>query len=257
VTPVPPAQRLGHTIHRLGAIASTQAEAARLASAGVPEGVVVTATHQTQGRGRRGRGWLDCPGQNLLMSVVLHPRITPGAAPRLSLVAAVAVVDALREVAAVPAAIRWPNDVLVDGRKVAGILPEASTDSAGALLRVILGIGINVNETAFPDEVRETATSLRLASGAAFEVEAVLDSVLAALDLRYGQFLAGGLEAIREAWLARTWTIGRRARGAGGVEGVAIDLAPDGALVLRTDAGETVRVLAGEVTTEADHAPAH
>jgi len=118
---------LGHTIHRLGEVVSTQIEAARLAAAGASEGTVVTATHQSAGRGRRGRLWLDAPGQSLLMSIVLRPAIAPGLAPQLSLVAAVAVADALANAlgsSGVTAAIRWPNDVMVGKRKICGLLPE-------------------------------------------------------------------------------------------------------------------------------------
>jgi BirA family biotin operon repressor/biotin-[acetyl-CoA-carboxylase] ligase len=247
---------LGHTIHRLGAVVSTQVEAARLAAGGASEGTVVTATHQSAGRGRRGRQWLDAPGESLLMSVVLRPPIPPGLAPQLSLVAAVAVADALGR-AGVTAAIRWPNDVMVGKRKICGLLPEAVTTREGALEHVILGIGLNVNQRDFPAPILALATSLRIETGRERLVEGMLDAVLAALGVWYLRFVDGGLGALLPAWLERAQGIGSRARTADGREGIALGLAADGALLLRTDGGEMVRVVAGEVMMEAAHAAGH
>ena len=251
-----PSRRLGHTIHRLGAVASTQGEAAVLAAAGASEGTVVTATHQSAGRGRRGREWLDTPGESLLMSIVLRPPIPPAEAPQLSLVAAVAVVDALGA-AGVTATIRWPNDVMVAERKICGMLPEAATTRQGTLEHVILGVGLNVNQRDFPEPIQALATSMMIETGRTHAVEEMLEAVLAALDGWYARFLEGGLDALLPAWLGRTQSIGRHTRAADGREGVAVGLADDGALLLRTDSGETVRVVAGEVTTEAVHAAGH
>jgi len=256
VTTRGPSRHLGHTIHRLGAVASTQGEAAVLAAAGASEGTVVAATHQSAGRGRRGREWLDAPGESLLMSIVLRPPVPPAEAPQLSLVAAVAVVDALGA-AGVTATIRWPNDVMVAQRKICGMLPEAATTRQGTLAHVILGIGLNVNQRDFPGPIRALATSMMIETGRAHAVEETLGAVLAALDGWYARFLEGGLGALRPAWLGRAQGIGRRTRAADGREGVAVGLAEDGALLLRTDSGETVRVVAGEVTTEGAHAAGH
>jgi len=252
-----PATRvLGQSIHRLGAVASTQVEAAGLAAAGASEGTVVTATHQSAGRGRRGRDWLDLPGESLLMSIVLRPRIPANLAPQLSLVAAGAIVDALGP-GGVTATIRWPNDVMVGTRKICGILPEAVTGRGGALEHVILGIGLNVNQRGFPEPIRTLATSMRIETGRAHDLDAMLDAALAGLEGWYGRFVEAGLGAILPDWLGRAQGIGRRARAADGREGVAVGLADDGALLLRTDGGETVRVVAGEVSTEGEHAAGH
>jgi BirA family biotin operon repressor/biotin-[acetyl-CoA-carboxylase] ligase len=251
-----PSRGLGHTIRRLGGVTSTQGEAAGLAAAGASEGTVVTATHQSAGRGRRGREWLDAPGESLLMSIVLRPPTPPTDAPQLSLVAAVAVVDALRT-AGVVATIRWPNDVMVAERKICGVLPEAVTTRRGTLEHLILGIGLNVNQSEFPAPLRALATSARIETGRVHAVEEMLAAVLAALDTWYARFLDGGLGALRPAWLGRAQGIGHRTRAADGREGVAVGLAVDGALLVRTDSGETVRVVAGEVSTEAVHAAGH
>ena len=261
-------RRLGHTIHRLGAVMSTQGEAATLGAAGASEGTVVTATHQLRGRGRRGRQWFDAPGKSLLMSILLRPPMSPGEAPQLSLVAGVAVVDALAAVG-VSASVRWPNDVMVAERKICGILAEATTTSRGTLERVILGIGLNVNQGDFPAPIRTLATSVRIETGRGHAVEQMLAAVLAALDGWYARFLEErlggegrlggevGLGGLRQAWIERAQNIGRRVRAADGREGVAVDLAADGALLLHTDGGETVRVVAGDVTMEAGHAAGH
>ena len=251
-----PPRALGHTIHRLGEVVSTQGEAARLAADGASEGTVVTATHQSAGRGRRGREWLDAPGESLLVSIVLRPAILPGLAPQLSLVAAVAVVDALGRTG-VTATIRWPNDVMVGERKICGMLPEAVTARGGPIEHVILGIGLNVNQRDFPASIRTLATSVRIETGRGHDVEEMLEVVLTGLDGWYRRFVAGGLDAVSPAWLGRAQGIGSRARAADGREGVAVGLAADGALLLRTDTGETVRVVAGEVTTEVEHAAGH
>ena len=248
---------LGHTIHALGTVDSTQVVAARLAAAGAPEGTVVTASHQTAGRGRRGRLWLDGKGESLLMSVVLRPPVAPGQAPQLSLVGAVAIVDALRALGGLRAAIRWPNDVMVNERKICGMLPEATTSGPGALGHVILGIGLNVNQSTFPEPLQSLATSVRLETGRVSDLGEVREAVLAALDHWYARFLAAGLDGLREAWLARSQSIGRRARAGDGRAGVAVDLGDDGALVVQTESGERLRILAGDVIMEAADAPRH
>ncbi|MGH7385562.1 MAG: biotin--[acetyl-CoA-carboxylase] ligase, partial [Candidatus Rokuibacteriota bacterium] len=159
-------------IHALDRTDSTQSEVARLAAAGAPEGTVVTARHQRAGRGRRGREWWDAPGESLLVSVLLRPPSPPAVVPQLSLVGALAVVEAFA-LGGVTARIRWPNDLLIDARKVCGILAEASSGvsraGTGILHHVILGIGINLNQTEFPESLAPRATSLRLVTGRAHE----------------------------------------------------------------------------------------
>jgi BirA family biotin operon repressor/biotin-[acetyl-CoA-carboxylase] ligase len=234
---------------------STQRLARERARAGAPEGTIVIAEAQTAGRGRLGRSWHSPPGTNLYCTVLVRPPRPPAVVPQLALVAGVAVADAVRETIARAPSIKWPNDVLVDGRKVAGILTEMEGE-AERVTFVLIGIGVNVNlkAAAFPEELAQTATSLRVASGAAVDRMAFAARLLAALEARYGQFLAGGFAAIRPAFEATAFLTGREVRVSGAdaaLRGRVSGVDDDGALLLVTDTGGTTRVLAGEVTLRA------
>lgn len=245
-------------VHALDTTDSTQSEAQCRAAAGAPEGTVVTARHQRAGRGRRGHDWWDAPGQSLLASVVLRPTGPVTSAPQLSLVSGLAVADALAAVASVPARIRWPNDLLVDGRKVCGILAEASSDGAGRLQHVILGIGVNLTQTAFPAALAERATSLRLITGRAVEAETVLAAVLEQLARRYDTWRIGGFAALRAAWLERSTLPGQPVRLPDRSDGVGVDVGDDGILVARAADGRLVHIVSGgTVEEETAHAARH
>jgi BirA family biotin operon repressor/biotin-[acetyl-CoA-carboxylase] ligase len=241
-------------VHALDVTDSTQSEAQRLAAAGAPEGTVVTARHQRAGRGRRGHDWWDVPGESLLASVLLRPPGPVTAAPQLSLVGGLAVADALVAVASVPARIRWPNDLLVDGRKVCGILAEASSDSVGAgagrLHHVILGIGVNLAQTAFPEALADRATSLRLVTGRLPEAALVLAAVLEQLARHYDVWRAGGFAALRAAWLERSTLPGQTVRLPDGSDGVGVDVGDDGILVARAGDGRLVHIVSGGTVEE-------
>jgi BirA family biotin operon repressor/biotin-[acetyl-CoA-carboxylase] ligase len=210
-----------------------------------PHGAVAVAEHQTAGRGRSGRHWEDEPGTSLLFSVVLEP---PAGAPlpELSLVAGVAVAVALEREAAVPTLVKWPNDVLVAGEKVAGILLEASGD------RVVCGIGINVHQEPgeLPRETRAPATSLRLAAGRRFDRGVLLASVLEELERRYAAWLERGLAASADELERRNALDGAVVR-VDGRRGTAGSIKADGRLTVELDSGETLLVESGEVETQA------
>jgi BirA family biotin operon repressor/biotin-[acetyl-CoA-carboxylase] ligase len=237
-------------VHALDTVDSTQAEGQHLAAAGAPEGTVVTARHQRAGRGRRGHEWWDAPGQSLLASVLLRPAGPAAAAPQLSLVGGLAVAEALAAVASVPARIRWPNDLLVGGRKVCGILAEASSDGAGRLHHVILGIGVNLAQTAFPADLADRATSLYLVTGRTFEPAAVLAAVLERLARHYHAWRAGGFAVLRAAWLERSTLPGQAVRLPDGSEGVGVDVGDDGILVARAADGRLVHIVSGGTVEE-------
>lgn len=260
------------SIVRLDRVDSTQAAAFALAEQGAPEGTVVAADHQSAGRGRRGRPWHAEPGESLLVSIVLRPRRPVAALPVLSLVAAVAVAEALAA-AGVRARVKWPNDVLAGGRKIAGILLETrlnagggeweredpgragapqglSPGAAGASPRsaspvLILGIGVNIAQRAFPPDLAGRATSVALETGRPADREALLAALLDAFDRWRGRLEREGVGPVRERWLALAETIGRTVT-VDGVTGVAEDLDGDGALLIR-DGAALRRVVAGEV----------
>jgi BirA family transcriptional regulator, biotin operon repressor / biotin---[acetyl-CoA-carboxylase] ligase len=237
---------------------STQSEAQRLAAAGAPEGTVVTALHQRAGRGGRGHDWWDAPGESLLASVLLRPAGPVTAAPQLSLVGGLAVADALAAVSSVAARIRWPNDLLVGGRKVCGILAEASSDGAGRLHHVILGIGVNLAQTAFPEALADRATSLRLLTGRAPAAATVLTAVLEQLARHYDVWRAGGFAALRAAWLERSILPGQAVRLPDGSDGVGVDVGDDGILVARAADGRLVHIVSGGAVEEGTaHAARH
>lgn len=138
---------------------STNARARELADQGAPEGTLVVAERQTQGRGRKGRIWFSPPGAGIYASLILRPSIPPHEATRITFVTAVAAAEALLHLTDLNVRIKWPNDILVNGKKVAGILTEISTER-GAVDYAVVGLGMNVNTPGFPDDISERATSI-------------------------------------------------------------------------------------------------
>jgi BirA family biotin operon repressor/biotin-[acetyl-CoA-carboxylase] ligase len=235
-------------------IGSTNDVAMALADAGEPEGTVVAADSQSAGRGRLGRSWASPPGAGIYASVVLRP--APHVAPLLTLTAGVAVAEGIEAATGLPARVKWPNDVFVEGpldslrslgagRKLAGILAESASLSA-----VVLGFGINVLPAAYPPEVALRATSIEAELGRASDRGLVLAECLAALGGRYRDLQAQRFEDILAAWRGRaSSTFGRRVEwDAGGAlhDGVAHDVDRDGALLVKQGQA-VVRVIAGEV----------
>ena len=216
---------------------STNERARELALAGAPHGTLVTADAQTAGRGRHGRAWTAPPGSSVLLSIVL--RLSGEAAALLPLAAAVAVCEGCERSAGVTCAIKWPNDVWIDGRKVAGILIEGRPQEGWA----VLGIGINVTLRArdLPHELRETAISLTEAGADCPKVETVLAAVTSSL----GRWLDEEAGAVLDAWRGRDALRGRPVRWADG-EGVAEGISAAGALLVRRE-GARVELPAGEV----------
>lgn len=225
-----------HVHHRV--TDSTNARARALAATGAPHGTIVTAAEQTAGRGRQGRTWTAVPGDALLFSLVVRP-------PRelLPLAAAVAVAEACEALVPAHAAIKWPNDVWLDGRKVAGILLEGRPQEGWA----VLGVGLNVRTREFPPDLAETATSLAL-HGSAATVPDSLSALLPALD----HWLAANSEQTLEAWRERDALKGRHVRWAHG-EGTAAGISDTGALIVDTGDGARAELDAGEVHLQ--HAP--
>jgi BirA family transcriptional regulator, biotin operon repressor / biotin---[acetyl-CoA-carboxylase] ligase len=245
------ARRLGTRIECLAETDSTNTDLVVAARGGAPEGSVIIAESQRRGRGRLGRSWVSPAGLNLYCSVLLRPDLAPEDVPLLTLTAGVAVADAVAAFAGGRAAIKWPNDVLLDERKVAGILTEMEAVSGRAAF-VVVGIGVNLNsgEADFPPEVRSLATSIALATGQPVERARFAAHLLDALDARYESVLRDGFSALLPAWSARDALRGRRIEVRAGderIEGVAAGLAPNGRLILETSAGPR-EIMAGDVS---------
>jgi BirA family transcriptional regulator, biotin operon repressor / biotin---[acetyl-CoA-carboxylase] ligase len=247
---------LGRAFEFHASCASTNDLASARAKAGAPEGLVVATDAQEAGRGRLGRAWHSPAGENLYVSLLLRPTRPAHEIPPVTLLAGAAVATALSGLGFRPR-LKWPNDVQLvvshgDGgvRKVAGILTEMSSEG-GRVGHVVVGIGLNVNTSAFPDELAARATSLRLAAGHAFDRAVVLAAVLAAFEPLYETFAAHGPASIGAAWQSFA-AMGERCRvSAPGqpLEGIALGIDPDGALRLRDDSGRIHRVLSGEIFT--------
>jgi BirA family biotin operon repressor/biotin-[acetyl-CoA-carboxylase] ligase len=218
-----------------------------LRSGDLPEGAVAVTEHQIAGRGREGRRWDDVPGRSLLLSILLRPPAR-SASQELSLVAGLAVAEAVEEDRDA-AGIKWPNDVLLGGRKVAGVLLEAA---AGV---VVCGIGVNVSQAQgeLPGGTQVAAGSLLAVTGRAPDRAELLVTLLEILEHRYDAWRRSGLAPLLDELEARNILRGRHVE-AGGESGVAGRIAPDGRLTLRRDDGTTVLVGSGEVTQEGGRA---
>ncbi len=281
---------------RLSVVESTQTTAFGLAARGAPDGTVVVADHQSAGRGRRGRSWNDAPGTSLLASILVRPRIAPALLATFSIATAVAVAEALRRATGIEARLKWPNDVLARGRKLAGILVEtriltnagtgvskpprtlgrpptvdadlaapvtdAATRTSGrpptvdadlaAPVTMVIGVGVNLAQRAFPAELADRATSVAIETGRVPDRDSVLEAVLQEFDAWRWRLESQGFGQVRERWLALSESIGRRVK-VDAVSGLAVGLDVDGALLV--DDGRGVqRIVAGEIASEGEHA---
>lgn len=244
--------KIGQRVEFLELTASTNADAFRLAEDGAIEGTVVLADSQSGGKGRRGRVWSSPAGVNLYCSVVLRPAIMPHEAPQLTFLSAVAVARAIELTTKLTPEIKWPNDLLVSGKKVAGLLNEMSAETDGINF-VILGIGVNLNMTAdqFPDDLRHPATSILLESGVRIDRSRFAGIMLNELDRLYAAFLAHGFGPVREEWQRRCNASGRQVQvsdsGTECTGGRFIGIDSDGALLLRSDDEVLHRITCGDV----------
>jgi BirA family transcriptional regulator, biotin operon repressor / biotin---[acetyl-CoA-carboxylase] ligase len=245
------AARLGTSIHYFESVDSTNTVALGLATDHAAEGTVVIAETQTKGRGRLGRTWTSPPCRNLYISIILRPPLRATAAPQTALVLGLATAEAVR--AWTPGVtIKWPNDVLIGRRKVAGILAEMAADDDRVRF-VIAGIGVNLNSTAadFAPELRDKAVSLSSAVDAAIDRVAFTDCLLSRLEERYDQFIREGFGAIRPRWEQFSCLTGRQVQINGGGErydGVVTGIADDGSLLLRDATTREIAVVVGDVT---------
>jgi BirA family biotin operon repressor/biotin-[acetyl-CoA-carboxylase] ligase len=240
---------LGQVLHCHDVLPSTNDLAKQLAEEGAGHGEVVVAESQTAGRGRRGRAWVSPPRKNLYLSVVIRPELPPQRAPEVTLVTSVAVCEAVRQ-AGVNASIKWPNDVILGGRKIAGILVEMAAEM-DRVQWVVIGIGVNLNVAPgeLPDDLRDIATSISEARGEPVPRALFAAALLGGLEEWLDRHAAEGFEPVRHAWRSLSGTLGCEVRVSTGdeeVTGVAEDIDESGALLVRGAAGLR-RIVAGEV----------
>ncbi|MBU6401204.1 MAG: biotin--[acetyl-CoA-carboxylase] ligase, partial [Verrucomicrobia bacterium] len=245
---------IGRDIRVFQETTSTNDVVEKLARDGVPEGAVVYAEAQSRGRGRLGRSWASPRGKGLWFSVLLRPALRPQAATRLTICSVLSLARAIQMHTGLAPEIKWPNDLLIRGRKVAGILTELSAE-LDRIIHVILGIGVNVNQAAadFPAELRKTATSLRIETHRPVSRPGLAALILRELDQDYGRVCAGHFDLVAEEWMDRCTTLGKDVvirQGARQIRGCAESLDDAGALLVRTDHGRLEPVIGGDLTLE-------
>jgi BirA family biotin operon repressor/biotin-[acetyl-CoA-carboxylase] ligase len=241
------ARNFGRAVFCHEELASSMDEAFRLAEAGAGEGTLVTAECQRRGRGRLGRTWVSPRGKGLYLSLVLRPEMPPLHAARLTFVAAVAVCETVRESCGLEAGIKWPNDILIRGKKAAGILTEMNAETDRVHF-VVVGLGLNVN-TAL-SRLPPLSTSLRAEAGRKFSRTELVRDILWRMETWYGRLCGGDFDGVARRWKELSLTLGRTVRVADGgrvTEGKAVDLSPEGALVVLTGEGDLVRMMSGDV----------
>ncbi|HEY1170683.1 MAG TPA: biotin--[acetyl-CoA-carboxylase] ligase [Verrucomicrobiae bacterium] len=250
-----PADRIiGRDIRVFQETTSTNDVVEKFARDGVNEGVAVFAESQTKGRGRMGRKWISPPGKGLWFSLLLRPKLRPTAVTQITVIAATALVRAIQKETGLQPDIKWPNDIWIKGRKVAGVLTEMSAEM-DHVKHVTLGIGLDVNleEQDLPSELHAIATSLRIESGRKLDRPQIAARLLKELEHDYQRICHGKFEAVADEWEQRCITVGKQVSitlGATILKGRAEALDADGALLLRTQYGHLERIIGGDVTLE-------
>jgi BirA family biotin operon repressor/biotin-[acetyl-CoA-carboxylase] ligase len=241
---------IGHRIVHYFRTDSTNDVALHLATQGAAHGTVVLAEEQTAGRGRLGRSWYSEKSSGIYTSIILRPPLAPAAAPVLTLLAGVATQQAVSSTTGLPVDIRWPNDLLLNGKKVCGILTEMSAE-LDRLHAVVLGIGLNVNHREMPPELKEIATSLRMEGRKSYSRAQILVALLKELERKYRLLLDTGSGAIAQAWAAAsTYAKGKRIcvrSGAGEFLATTAGLDASGALRVRREDGREESLVSGEI----------
>lgn len=242
---------MGHPIYFYAETDSTNNRIRQLAVEGAAEGTLAVAEVQTMGRGRRGKQWSSPVGSGAWFSLLLRPDIPPAEASVLTLLGGLAVCRALEDISGMQPVIKWPNDILLNGKKLVGILTEMDCEMSQVHF-VVLGIGINVNTKAFPPELEEVATSLFLESGKTFSRKLVVQKTMERLEEYYDIFLAaGGFVPLLDEYRRRCVTLGREVTvlEEKSFLATALDVTPEGELLVRrSDTGEEMVIYSGEVS---------
>lgn len=230
---------------------STNTQAKKLGDQGAEHGTLVIADSQHGGKGRRGRGWVSEPGENIYMTILLRPDIEPAKAPMMTLVMAHSVALGIRQVTGLEALIKWPNDVIVNKKKIVGILTEMSAE-IDYINHVVIGVGINTNMDSIPEELREKATSLHIEGGAKVERARLIAAVMGQFEIDYERFMEQqNLSSFRESY---NQLLVNRDREVSIIEtareyrGTALGIDETGELLVRKEDGTIARIFAGEVS---------
>jgi BirA family biotin operon repressor/biotin-[acetyl-CoA-carboxylase] ligase len=245
-------RRLGRPTRFFPSIGSTNDVVHELAAAGAAAGLLVLADEQTAGRGRLDRSWWAPPAASVLMSLLLRPALSARLAGQLPMCLGLAAVEGIEAVTGLRPALKWPNDVVWDGRKLGGMLTELRADGE-RLDYAVLGLGLNVNLTfdePAADGLAAIAVSLRMAAGRPVDRAALVIALLERCEAWYERLLSG--ESLHEAWASRLDTLGRQiivALPVGTLTGVAVGVTPEGALIVRRPDGTNETIWAGDVTT--------
>jgi BirA family biotin operon repressor/biotin-[acetyl-CoA-carboxylase] ligase len=240
----------GKHIHHYLKIDSTNRVAMELGSANEPEGTVVLAEEQTSGRGRAGRTWHSERGTGIYVTLLLRPKISPVLAPLLTMMAGISARAAIQAQTGLAIDLKWPNDLLLDGKKLGGILTEMHAEPSQVRF-VIVGIGINANQEKFPSELTSIATSLRSQSGRSISRMELLVRLLLEFETDYNRFLREGAASVTQRFEAvSSYARGKRVQVSNGMEsysGVTAGLSPEGLLRVEREGGNVVTVIAGDV----------
>ncbi|MBU9714622.1 biotin--[acetyl-CoA-carboxylase] ligase [Evansella tamaricis] len=241
-------------VHFKDNVDSTQIVAQRLVNEGAHTGTIVIANEQTLGRGRLGREWFSPPDTGIWMSIIVRPEIELREAPQLTLVTAVAVARAISNVTDLEVGIKWPNDILINGKKVVGILTEMQADP-DRVNSVIIGIGINTNQEKFPNELKKIATSLSMEKGKKINRAELIIQILKEFEWLYDAYLTMGFQFIKPLWEARAVSIGKRVKAVTTKEvfyGMAIGIDDQGVLLLEDDDGKIHPVYSADINHTMD-----
>ncbi|RBW70254.1 biotin--[acetyl-CoA-carboxylase] ligase [Bacillus taeanensis] len=241
---------VGQNIVYHESVSSTQTIAHQLAHEGAEEGTLVAADEQGKGKGRLGRDWHSPKGTGVWMSLILRPKIPPQQAPQLTLLAAVAVVKGIKEAVGLDCEIKWPNDILIHGKKVVGILTELQAE-ADRIQSVIIGIGINVNVKEFPEELQNKATSLLIEkSGKEINRAALMQRILEQTERIYKQYLKEGFPIIKLLWESYAVSLGKEIKATtinGSFEGYAKGITEEGVLLIEDKEGEIHQIYSADI----------
>ncbi|MFC1670015.1 biotin--[acetyl-CoA-carboxylase] ligase [Spirochaetota bacterium] len=233
-------------------IDSTNIKAKELANEGHQEGTVIIADSQSKGKGRKGRHWFSPGKTGIYMSLILKPPIIPSEAQKITLITAVAIAEVLKYYAGIDVRIKWPNDILVNNKKLAGILTEINT-TKDSINYIIVGMGINVNTPleSMPSEIRDIATSILIETNKEMEKWDIVKVILESFERYYNKFLNNGFADILEEWKRLSQIMGSKIKvdlEKGSIEGEVVEVDKDGFLIIRDSDGNDEKIIAGDVS---------